>query len=171
MHVCARDFWRLIELRPEHEPMFVPPREELARLVHARYCERNKGAEYSKPWKELPEEIKDDNRRQVDAYLAHLAAADCSVELNALVETPYQLTSVDVEKMAKSEHERWREEKLSKGWHHGPRDKVRRTHPDIVPWDELPDDAKRKDREAMADIPEMLEQVGLCIVKPGKNHS
>lgn len=43
-------------------------------------------------------------------------------------------------------HENWMRYKLANGWRHGPtKDEAAKTHPDLVPFDELPEVEKRKD--------------------------
>lgn len=48
-------------------------------------------------------------------------------------------------------HEAWREHKASQGWSYGPeKDPDKRTHPCMVPYGELPEDQKDKDRLFLA---------------------
>lgn len=44
-------------------------------------------------------------------------------------------------------HENWREEKLAQGWTYGvDKDPTKKTHPCLVPFDELPPEQQAKDR-------------------------
>jgi hypothetical protein len=44
-------------------------------------------------------------------------------------------------------HEAWCEHKLAEGWNYGPvKDAEAKTHPCLMPYDELPDTQRRKDR-------------------------
>src|SRR5206468_5088738 len=43
-------------------------------------------------------------------------------------------------------HESWMQERLAAGWQHGtPLDRVAKIHPNLVPYDQLPENQKRKD--------------------------
>jgi len=43
-------------------------------------------------------------------------------------------------------HDNWTRKKLADGWKHGEtKDPVAKTHPCMLPWDELPEEQKRKD--------------------------
>ena len=166
MHTRAMDFRKLVALPEKEDPLFLPAREELAQLVHEKYRERNRGTENDKPWAELSEEIREDNRRQVDNYLTHLMGIGCTVELAEPSPAPYQLSPTDIENLAKLEHGRWCRDKRTKGWRPGAdRNDLEKVHPDLVSWEDLPHGEERKDLDAMRDIPEILKRVGLCIVK------
>ncbi len=168
MHADASAFRYLAMLPNLQEPLFLPSREELAQLVHAQYCNRHPDSDTNVPWSELAEDIREQNRLQIDRYLRHLSAIGCTVELAGLPGiTPYDLTQADIDALAKFEHERWYRDKKAQKWRHGEqKDPEKRTHPDLRPWEHLPPDVQRKDVEAMSDIPKLLERVGLCVVRP-----
>ncbi len=45
-----------------------------------------------------------------------------------------------------AQHDQWMQQKRASGWVHGPvKDENRKTHPMLVPYDELPDSERRKD--------------------------
>lgn len=47
---------------------------------------------------------------------------------------------------ARAQHEQWLAQKQREGWRHGPvKDAAARTHPLMVPYDDLPDWERRKD--------------------------
>ena len=59
--------------------------------------------------------------------------------------------------MARLEHERWVVERRLAGWLSGPqRDPDHKITPYLVPYDELTDDVKEWDREAVRAIPDVL---------------
>jgi hypothetical protein len=61
------------------------------------------------------------------------------------------------ELLAELEHERWMKEKLDNGYSRGPeRDEERRTHPDLVPWSDLPEESRQYDRDTVTAIPEFM---------------
>lgn len=73
-------------------------------------------------------------------------------------------TQDEIEIMAQMEYERWIAEQLLDGWKRGTqKDVTRKTSPYLVPWSELPDDAREQDRQIVRQIPELLAKVGLEI--------
>jgi len=74
-------------------------------------------------------------------------------------------TDAELEQMAELEHERWLAERKRLGWSLGSRDDEARTHPSLVPWAELPEAEREKDREAVRAIPGLLASVGWAIVQ------
>jgi len=61
----------------------------------------------------------------------------------------FQLNYPD--KTPEENHENWLEMKYDQGWEYGPvKDFDKKTHPDIVPYDDLPEIEKRKDLADMA---------------------
>lgn len=72
------------------------------------------------------------------------------------------LTEEQVERAAVAEHERWMTYTRGLGYRWGPtRDDVALTHPDLVPWDDLDEPTRDKDRERVRAIPSLLASVGL----------
>jgi ryanodine receptor 2 len=51
------------------------------------------------------------------------------------------------ERLAENAHDRWAQQRLKDGWTYGPqRDDARKTHPGLVPYDQLPEAEKEYDR-------------------------
>ena len=72
----------------------------------------------------------------------------------------------EVEYLAYLEHRRWMEERLRNGWTWGEkRDDARRTHPDLVPYDELGEASKALDRLAASSLLTILGEVGLGVYR------
>jgi hypothetical protein len=72
----------------------------------------------------------------------------------------------EVDRLAELEHERWCAERRAQGWRYGAeRVDRRRRHPDLVPWEDLSDDSKEKDRDAVRWITEILADEGFTIVR------
>jgi hypothetical protein len=62
--------------------------------------------------------------------------------------------------MARVEHMRWSWEKRLNGWTLGDiKDKVKRTHPSLIPYDLLSESEKEKDRELVKLIPAFLQDI------------
>ncbi len=87
-----------------------------------------------------------------------LAAIGCRVVDGSA--SNFAFTDAEIEVLARMEHRRWSGERLLRGWRPGERDDERRLHPDLKPFEELDDDGREKDRDAVRAIPEVLAQVG-----------
>jgi len=74
-----------------------------------------------------------------------------------------QLTEV----LAHNTHDLWAQKRLTEGWSYGPeRDDTRKTHPDLVPYGQLPESEKEYDRiTAMATLKAILA-LGYRIERP-----
>ncbi len=131
--------------------------DQLARQVHEAYRKVAPGhAVANLPWEALTEEMRESNRRLMIHLPAKLASAgvDLSHRIGAgLPEGGFHIPDlrqkpVLLEQLAALEHERWMAERRLSGWQHGPeRDNLRRRHPDLVPYDQLPEASKRFARE------------------------
>jgi hypothetical protein len=81
----------------------------------------------SPPWDEAPE-------YQVRETIASVVAA-----------------LADPERTPEQSHQGWYERLIADGWQYGPvKDEAAKTHPDLVPFDQLPEHEKQKDRLFMA---------------------
>ena len=64
---------------------------------------------------------------------------------------PRALTADEIEELAQIAHARWLAAEALSGWTHGTaRDDGAQLHPDMVPYDELAEPAKQKDRDEVA---------------------
>jgi hypothetical protein len=140
-------------------------RERMARQVHEHY--RGGGApsiEADVEWSRLPDRLKESNRLQVDAIDDHLRALWYEiVPLFEWDKPPSTLEADGVELLAQLEHVRWCREKQGNGYVHGPERNdagTPPTHPDLIPWPELSEAVKEKDREAVRAWPEILSDAG-----------
>jgi len=118
-------------------------------------------------WDKLVEHLTQSNRAQAD----HIARKTECCRLyrpekrNATV-TARQFTPDEVEIMAELERACWNVARLLDGWKWGPiKDVAKKVSPYIVPWSALPEEAKELDREAVRDIPHLLAEIGLEIVR------
>ncbi len=149
------------------------PDELLARTVHRLYLEQRLGAGEllgSAPsmaeWESLPEEFKESSREQA-RHTAHslelvgyaIQPADTGPGITALTED-------EVESLAELAHERWTLERRRSGWRYGDtRDDDRRLHPDLVPWQQLPEDRRDIDRQLVRQLPRILAASGESLVR------
>lgn len=147
-----------------------PAREKLARLLHERYQLARESDGEDGPnavdWSELPEAAKELNRSAVDDFALKLAHIDCRAIRGSLaVRDGFAFEPGEVEALAELEHERWLRERLEAGWRLGDRDDAALTHPSLVPWSELSESERAKDREVVEAIPSLLRTVGYTIVR------
>ena len=148
--------------------------EILARAFHKDYVrnERAKGLTPSEnpsmvPWEELPEYLKDSNRGAAEHIRTKLDAVGCDIAITSDWDVkPFEFSPDELELMARMEHGRWVEERLREGWRYAPtRDDAGKIHPSLVPWIELPEEEKDKDRSPVRALPEFLARARFQIYR------
>jgi RyR domain len=73
---------------------------------------------------------------------------------------------IEAVRLAKAEHEGWMRALLDDGWTYAPEtDRAKKQHKLLVPWDELPEEEKEKDRDLVRGIPTILARAGYTVVK------
>ena len=70
--------------------------------------------------------------------------------------------------MAEMKHARWVRERLLAGWKPGPRDPENKTSPYLVGWEELEQEIKGYDRDAVMAIPDILAMARFEIYRLGE---
>ena len=81
------------------------------------------------------------------------------------VELPEELKPL-VEEMAKNVHEVWAETRIKQGWTYGEqRNDELKTHPCLVPYEELPEEEKVYDRNTSIDTLKFILKEGFTISK------
>ncbi|MBV9643200.1 MAG: hypothetical protein JO334_06475 [Verrucomicrobia bacterium] len=148
--------------------------EELAKAIHEMYCAKaqakgeTSAANHSlRPWEELSEDLKDANRAQ---------AADIPNKLNllgyelapshGLDPVKLQFTEREIEDLARREHERWMNERTRNGWIYGSsKDSSRKHHHLLVPWNQLPEQEREKDRDTVRNLPVLIKKAGFQLRK------
>lgn len=81
------------------------------------------------------------------------------------VELPEDLKPL-IEKMAKNVHEVWAQNRMNDGWTYGPvRDDIKKHHPCLVPYEELPDREKEYDRATSQETLKLILNSGFQILK------
>ncbi len=165
MHVDTKRFNELLYAKDPCQKIFIPARETMARMAHKNYREANKGAKNDIDWTELSVQDQQQNRYQIDSIPDLLQSLGYDVELIDTNESSYTPVEV-INELAIAEHERWMKDKISQGFKYGKERSVElMTHPNILEWEELEPDDKRKDIEAMSKICDLLNVTGLKIVK------
>ena len=166
--------FELLELTCSPDVLLMGRTEVLARAVHDEYV-REQSTQGHTPadnpsmvvWEELPEHLRESNRRQADDIANKVRTIGCTLVPIAGDGTPsFRLDPVEIELLARMEHARWWAERASDGWtRSAERDVQRKESPYLVPWEELPDDVKEHDRSAVRQIPTFLASAGLGLVR------
>lgn len=79
------------------------------------------------------------------------------------VKLPEELLPL-IEQMAKNVHEVWAESRLAQGWTYGEqRNDERKTHPCLVPYEELPEGEKAYDRDTSVGTLKLILKLGFKI--------
>jgi ppGpp synthetase/RelA/SpoT-type nucleotidyltranferase len=146
-------------------------REAMAIEAHEEFRNNQKKRHITKDpamadWNELLETLKRSNLQQVDHIEEKLKTIGCSIE-KADFETiePIIFEPEEIERLAEIEHGRWNVERIMDGWKLGDRDVEKKFSPYLVSWEELPEDVRKWDRQAVAKIQELLKKRGYKIVR------
>lgn len=76
------------------------------------------------------------------------------------------------EEIARNTHSIWVELRQSEGWIYGPeRNDVLKTHPCIVPFDELPESEREYDRRISSEVLRYIVKLGFTIEKKDAVHN
>jgi hypothetical protein len=145
--------------------------DRLARAIHADYVAQGTArgeTPQTNPslvaWAELPPDLQASNRAQATDIGIKLQNAGCAV-VPAIGPTPrFVFCSRELEVLARGEHERWMAERLSRGFRYGPV-RTAQEHPDLLPWGELSEPVRDKDRDAVRRIPDLLARLGYTVIR------
>ena len=81
------------------------------------------------------------------------------------VKLPKELESL-IEAMAKNVHDVWAQGRIAEGWKYGEeRDDEHKTHPCLVPYEELPESEKEYDRQTAISTLKLIQKLGFNITK------
>jgi hypothetical protein len=120
------------------------------------------------PWSELPAHKKKANQHaaaHVDVKLRIASCVACSIS-SVEPEGVFPADGLMMELLAQLEHRRWMAEKYLAGYSYGEvRDEDRMLHPDLIPWEELTEEDKEKDRANIRQIPHLLKLQGQKICR------
>jgi hypothetical protein len=145
-----------------------PPGEEIAQRVHERFLRQRKASAAPgqpfdpandpslREWAHLEEQFRHSSRQRafgVDVRLRMLGLQRVpdAAPLPPDAEVVTEFSPGEIEMIARAEHNRWMAERLLGGWKWGeglPKAelKLRLLHPDLIPYEELPDGTKDYDR-------------------------
>jgi hypothetical protein len=147
--------------------------ERIARSVHHVYLrnQRERGVGWGEVpamvrWEDLPEDLRASNRGWVVGLPERLARMGATIApRDGAPEVVFEGEELD--KLAEAEHDLWESVRVAQGWRSGPvRDDAAKVHPMIgVPWAELPEANRDKDRDVVRLLPEILAEFGLEVVR------
>ncbi len=143
---------------------------------------------WQKKYDELSDDEKEQNRDTVRDIPRKLATLGYVMIPSRGNERSISFSSEEVERLAKLEHYRWVKMKIASGWKYASiTDKNNKTHKDLVPWTlskeeikgdfadneiealgkaELLENEKKKNRDIISHIPQLLSAAGYVIIKP-----
>jgi len=113
-------------------------------------------------WEDLSEDLRNSNRAAADHIDIKLRAIGCHRVAGA--PESFVFSQTEVELLASMEHERWSADRRLNGWLAGSTtDRTQKIHQDFLPWEQLSEATRDKDREQVADLPAVLAEVGQII--------
>jgi serine phosphatase RsbU (regulator of sigma subunit) len=161
----------------------IPMIRKLARAIHSKYLRELRSQHtksendpvnyffytskefrnhYISDFDELPDEIKYsniDNAAHIPTKLLSIGYKIRQVK-KGFKPVALHLNEDEIETMAMVEHIRWSWDKRLNGWsYNNVKDESNKTHPGLVPYDDLPESEKEKDRELVRLIPSLLKDI------------
>ncbi len=71
-----------------------------------------------------------------------------------------------VEKLAQNNHDHWARKRIEDGWRYGAqRNDSQKEHPDLVPYDQLPESEKEYDRKTVVEALKAIMALGYEVTK------
>ncbi|MBR3136069.1 MAG: hypothetical protein IKG32_03530 [Clostridia bacterium] len=142
--------------------------ELLAIAIHARYCEKQLQDHPDRPldypdFSQLPDDLKYSNLRQAQGICDRLEQVGYRLGPKGGKDPVEVFPPELLEFMAELEHEAWMQERLSRGWKLGERNAAQKTSPYLVPYDQLSEEIKDYDRDAIRNIPALAARVGMAV--------
>jgi hypothetical protein len=113
----------------------------------------------------LSEDLRDASRAQVADIPNKLQQLGFELApSHGLRASEIAISDADVEEMAIREHERWMTDRQHHGWtYSAQRDNARKHHPLLVPWEQLSEPEKEKDRDTIRNLPGLVERSGFRV--------
>jgi hypothetical protein len=142
-------------------------RDRVARYVHADYRRRQRGRKPPgdaalAPWDQLLPALQRSNLDQAGDIPNKLAVVGRQLDKSG---ERLRLDDEQVELLAEIEHGRWNLERLRGGWQLGEREVSRLVSSYLKPWDDLDEEAKELDRDAVRNIVPALADAGWGVLE------
>jgi ryanodine receptor 2 len=72
-----------------------------------------------------------------------------------------------VERLAQNNHDHWARKRIEEGWRYGARrNDNEKEHPDLLPYDQLPESEKEYDRKTVVEVLKVIVALGYEVTKP-----
>jgi class 3 adenylate cyclase/tetratricopeptide (TPR) repeat protein len=148
--------------------------EELARAAHDSYLVEAKARGETletnsafRLWEELPEDLREANRAQVADIPNKLRRLGYELAPgHGIHPSEIKITDAQIDELAIREHDRWMNDRIRHGWtYSSTRDNARKQHNLLVPWDELSEPEKEKDRDTVRNLPFLIQKAGFRVRK------
>lgn len=153
--------------------------KKLARAIHSRYLHEirnqsikannyifynqgNSANQLLSDFDDLPDEIKYSNIDNAAHIPTKLLSIGYKIKPVKKGYKPFalHLNGEEIETMARVEHMRWSWEKRLNGWTFGSnKNDIKKTHPSLIPYEQLNESEKEKDRELVKLIPAFLQDI------------
>jgi hypothetical protein len=142
--------------------------ELLPRRLHELYLQ-HRGEDGSQntssmvEWSRLPFDLQEDNRSVADHLWTKARDLDLRIVPGG---SDYDIRRAenDIQGLAAAEHRRWIASRAVAGWRFGATlSQSERTHPSMIPWAQLAEAERAKDRDIIWRLPEVLRAAGLFV--------
>ncbi|MBE9473327.1 MAG: ATPase, partial [Chloroflexi bacterium] len=177
LHVDGQEFLSLVQQMDLSGELL----EKLAEAAHDVFCAQleSEGFQYGEKsdadakthsslvsYDKLPDDEKVQNQDLVRDIAIKLAGTGYIMIPARSNEPAFEFPGDNLEDMAELEHERWMRLKLDAGWLYAPQtDKKKHLHAALLPWEDLSEEDKEKDRLMVRRIPQILAHAGYTIVR------
>ena len=183
LHVNGQDFLALVQQVDLEGELL----EKMAEVNHNMFCQKltDQGFQYGNindetkkthsslcPYEMLPEHEKEQNRGVVRDMPKKLALIGYTMvpDRSGEQQVAFRLADNELDYLAELEHERWMQVKWEDGWEYAEQtDKSMKKSKLLVPWSELPNEEKEKDRDIIRAIPIMVAKAGYMVMKQIKS--
>lgn len=151
--------------------------DETAIALHAHYVDAAKALGWRSPtalraWDDLSENMRDANRAAAEHAPVLFAAVGLRWVPRASGTLPgsdivsHDLTGAEIEKLAEIEHRHWMAARIDRGWRYASiRDDARLLHPALVPFEQLTEEDKEKDRNTIRVLVGILTEQGNVLTR------
>lgn len=144
----------------------------VAELIHEAYCRSQKGTESKHGRAYYADLSKEQQEANIDAAQdipSKLRSVGCGLRI-PLGSSPatFSFEEDELENLTQQEHERWCRVKRLQGYRYGKKGGMEgKANPALLPYNHpgLSDEAKKKDREAVGEIPDILLKLGYEIYR------
>jgi RyR domain len=174
LYSCNFEIFRIQEFDKINDEQMI---QTLAQLVHEDYCEKRiaegdtiKSNSSICSFDSLDADIRDssiDNARYIPIKLMAIGYRIRRLKDEHKPVFP-KFMDYEIEKMAKTEHNRWHWQKRLQGWKYAAskKDDKKKTNPSMLPWDQLDDETKEYDFQTVRLIPNLLAKANFEIYRP-----